>query len=214
MKRCRAVDARGRQGNGDGHTTAAPQPRLEASARCQGDGSSKCPLDFNGKWPLLDPALPEIQGIHQSQGKRMLLDEIKAQMFKAMKEGRVVEKEILRVAVGEITTNAARPGQSGSDDEVRAIVRKLIKSNEESLAVDTDPSRRATLELERKTLAAFLPQTLDVEAIVQALAPVSAAIGAAGNEGQATGVAMKHLKSIGAAVTGKDVATAVKQIRG
>jgi uncharacterized protein YqeY len=144
----------------------------------------------------------------------MLLDDIKTQMFKAMKEGRVVEKEILRVAVGEITTNAARPGQTGSDDEARATLRKLLKSNEESLAVDTDPERRSILELEVKTLAAFLPQNLDVDAIVQALEPVRSAIAAAGNEGQATGVAMKHLKAAGAVVTGKDVSSAVKQIRG
>jgi len=52
-----------------------------------------------------------------------------------------------------------------------------------------------------------------VEDIVSALAPVHAAIKAAGNEGQATGVAMKHLKSSGATVNGKDVAEAVKRVR-
>jgi uncharacterized protein YqeY len=172
-------------------------------------------VDFDGWFRRLDPTLSQIQGLpSKAKGKRMLLDDIKAQMFKAMKEGRVVEKEILRVAMGEITTNAARPGQTGSDDEVRAILRKLIKSTDESLAVDTDPTRRAALELERKTLVTFLPQTLDVDAIVQALDPVRAAIAAAGNEGQATGVAMKHLKALGAVITGKDVAAAVKQIRG
>jgi hypothetical protein len=42
---------------------------------------------------------------------------------------------------------------------------------------------------------------------------VAGAIKAAGNDGQATGVAMKHLKSAGASVDGKTVAEAVKQIR-
>jgi hypothetical protein len=37
---------------------------------------------------------------------------------------------------------------------------------------------------------------------------------AAGNDGQATGVAMKHLKSLGAEVNGKDVSAAVRQLRG
>jgi uncharacterized protein YqeY len=144
----------------------------------------------------------------------MLLDEIKAQMWKAMKEGRIVEKEILRVAIGEITTNAARPGQTGCDEEVQATVRKLIKSNEESLAVCTEAEARAQLELEVRTLAAFLPQSLSVEAIVMALAPVREAIASAGNPGQATGIAMKHLKAQGAVVTGKDVSLAVAQLRG
>src|SRR6186713_2456872 len=67
------------------------------------------------------------------QSFRMLLDDIKARMFKAMKAGDVLEKEILRVAVGEITTEAAREGRKGSDEEAQAILRKLVKSNEETL---------------------------------------------------------------------------------
>jgi uncharacterized protein len=143
----------------------------------------------------------------------MLLDEIKARMFKAMKEGRIIEKEILRVAVGEITTNAARAGATGSDEESQAILRKLIKSNQETLAIVEDAAQRADLELENRTLAELLPQSLSVEEIVVALATVKDAIVAAGNVGQATGIAMKQLKSAGAVVGGKDVAAAVQLLR-
>jgi uncharacterized protein len=143
----------------------------------------------------------------------MLLDEIKAAMFKAMKEGRTVDKEILRVVVGEVTTNAARPGMTGGDDEAQGIIRKLVKSNQETLAVSEDPAQRATLEQEIRTLEAFLPQSLGVEQIVEALASVQDAIRAAGNDGQATGIAMKQLKAAGAVVNGKDVSAAVKQMR-
>ncbi len=143
----------------------------------------------------------------------MLVDEIKARMFRAMKAGNVVEKEILRVAIGEITTDSAREGRRGDDDEARAIVRKLIKSNDESLASGPPAERRAVLEEENRILAEFLPKSLGVDEIVSALTPVHAAIKAAGNEGQATGVAMKHLKSSGAAVNGKDVAAAVQRVR-
>ncbi|HEX6273858.1 MAG TPA: GatB/YqeY domain-containing protein [Polyangiaceae bacterium] len=144
----------------------------------------------------------------------MLLDAIKAQMFKAMKAGNTVEKEILRVAVGEITTDRAREGRTGSDDETHAILRKLIKSNDESIAAGLDDEKKATLEQENRILSEFLPKSLDVDAIVLALAPVADAVKSAGNEGQATGVAMKHLKSTGAVVQGKDVAAAVKKLRG
>jgi uncharacterized protein YqeY len=144
----------------------------------------------------------------------MLVDAIKARMFKAMKAGNTVEKEILRVAVGEITTEAAREGRTGSDEEAQAILRKLIKSNDESIAASEDSSKKATLEEENRILSDFLPKSLDVDAIVAALAAVAAAVKAAGNEGQATGVAMKHLKGSGAVVQGKDVAQAVKRIRG
>jgi uncharacterized protein YqeY len=144
----------------------------------------------------------------------MLLDEIKAQMFKAMKAGAIVEKEILRVAVGEITTEQAREGRKGNDEESQAILRKLIKSNEESLAVSEDPDKRAVLEEEVRVLLSFLPKSLGVDEIVAALAPVVEAVRAAGTDGQATGVAMKHLKSSGAVVGGKDVGEAVKKLRG
>jgi uncharacterized protein YqeY len=143
----------------------------------------------------------------------MLLDEIKARMFQAMKSGKAVEREILRVAVGEITTDREREGRSGSDDEARAILKKIVKSNEESLALVEDATQKAVLLEEVAVLSAFLPKSLGVEEIVQALAPVHAALKNAGNDGQATGVAMKHLKAQGLGVSGKDVAEAVKRLR-
>lgn len=144
----------------------------------------------------------------------MLLDQIKAKMFEAMKAGDTVAKEILRVAVGEITTEAARPGRKGDDEESQAILRKLIKSNEETLGSGVDGERRAALEKENAILAGFLPQSLDADAIALALAGVADAIKAAANDGAATGVAMKELKKAGAVVNGKDVSAAVKKLRG
>jgi uncharacterized protein YqeY len=143
-----------------------------------------------------------------------LVDQIKARMFQAMKAGNSVEKEILRVAMGEITTDAARPGKKGDDDEAQAILKKLVKSNEESLQASADEAQKATLRAEIEVLNAFLPKSLGVDEIVAALAPVAEAVKAAGNDGQATGVAMKHLKSLGAVVNGKDVSAAVRTLRG
>lgn len=143
-----------------------------------------------------------------------LLDQIKAQMFQAMKAGRTVEKEILKVAMGEITTDAARADKKGDDAETLVILKKLVKSNEESIAASQDETQKATLRAEIEVLNAFLPKSLGLAEIVTALAPVSDAVKAAGNDGQATGVAMKHLKSLGAEVNGKDVSAAVRQLRG
>jgi uncharacterized protein len=143
-----------------------------------------------------------------------LLDQIKARMFQAMKAGNAVEKEILKVAMGEITTDAARPGKKGDDEEAQAILKKLVKSNEETLAMSEDEAQKQTLRTEIEVLLSYLPKTLGVPEIVAALAPVADAVKAAGNDGQATGVAMKHLKSLGAEVNGKDVSTAVRQMRG
>ena len=143
----------------------------------------------------------------------MLVDQIKARMFQAIKAGAHLEKEILRVAVGEITTEAARPGRQGSDEEAQAILRKLVKSNEETLGSTTDEEQRTTLLKENEILAGFLPKSLTSEEILAALSPVIEQIKAAGNDGQATGVAMKQLKSTGAIVNGKDVSAAIKELR-
>ncbi len=142
-----------------------------------------------------------------------LVDQIKARMFAAMKAGNTVEKEILRVAMGEITTDAARPGKKGDDEESQAILKKLVKSNEESLAASQDETQKATLRAEIEVLNGFLPKALGLPEIVAALAPVAEAVKTAGNDGQATGVAMKHLKTLGAVVNGKDVSAAVRQLR-
>lgn len=135
-------------------------------------------------------------------------------MFAAMKSGNVTEREILKVAMGEITTDAARPGKKGDDAESEAILRKLVKSNEESIEASQDEAQKTQLRAEIEVLATFLPKSLGVPEIVAALAPVAEAVKAAGNDGQATGVAMKHLKTLGANVNGKDVSAAVRQLRG
>jgi len=143
----------------------------------------------------------------------MLSDQIKARMFQAIKAKADVEKEILRVAMGEITTEAARPGRVGSDEEVQAILRKLVKSNEETLASTTEADKRAVLTQEIEILSAFLPKSMGPEEILAALAPVVEQIKAAGNDGQATGIAMKQLKAAGAVVNGKDVTAVIKDLR-
>jgi uncharacterized protein len=142
----------------------------------------------------------------------MLADEIKQRVMQAMKAKNTIEKEILRVALGEIQTIEARTGPM-SDDDMLGVVRKLVKSNRETLAVSESAEQKAQLEEEIRVLESLLPKTLGVAQIVERLDTVKEAIKAAGNDGQATGVAMKHLKSEGASVSGKDVAEAVKQMR-
>jgi len=142
-----------------------------------------------------------------------LLDQIKARMFQAMKSGNVTEREILKVAMGEITTDAARVGRKGDDDEAQGILKKLVKSNQETIEASQDETQKAQLRAEIDVLNTFLPKSLGVPEIVAALAPVADGVKAAGNDGQATGVAMKHLKSLGAEVNGKDVSAAVRQLR-
>ena len=143
----------------------------------------------------------------------MLIDDIKARIMQAMKAGNTIEKDILRLAVGEVQTAAARGAADLTDEGVSAIVRKLIKSDEETLALTTDSDRKETLGKEIVVLKSLLPQGLDVEAIMTALVPVREAIRAASSDGQATGIAMKHLKPSGVTASGKDVSEAVRRMR-
>lgn len=138
----------------------------------------------------------------------MLLDELKKRMMAAMKAGNVTEKEILRTALGEITGSF-----KSSDEEIIAVLKKLVKSNRETLNLSTDEAQKKTLQEEIAVLQGFLPKTLDLEAILSALEPVKAAIKDAKAEGQAMGIASKHLKSLGAAVESENVKAAVTAIR-
>lgn len=139
----------------------------------------------------------------------MLIDDIKAAMFAAMKAGKTVEKELLRTAIGEATATGEKP----DDAQMTALLRKFVKNNEETQAAAADAATKDKLTQELEILKRFLPQTLNVEQIKAALAPVVDAIRGAAGEGPATGVAVKHLKSVGALVEGKDVSAAVKALR-
>lgn len=142
-----------------------------------------------------------------------LLETIKKEVITAMKAKDTVAKEVLRVAQGDIEMHHTRTGEHMTDDQAQKVVRKLMKSNEETLEHTTDEATAEKLKKEIAILEALLPRTLGVDEIVAALGPVADGIKAAGNDGQATGVAMKHLKPQGLAVEGKDVSAAVKQIR-
>ncbi len=141
-----------------------------------------------------------------------VLEDLKKRLFSAMKAGDVVEKEILRVAIGEIETAASRV-EVFDDEASRGVLRKLVKSDEETLRLEDDPTKRAVLERELEVLASLLPRALGVDDLVPLLEPVRDALRAAANDGQATGLAMKHLKATGVAAAGKEVGEAVKRVR-
>ena len=142
----------------------------------------------------------------------MLVDDLKKRIALAMKDRDQIAKDVLRVALGEIQTQEHRANAPMSDEDAIAVVRKLVKSNEETLASSTG-ERAATLKRENEILAALLPKRMTVEEIVDALAPQREAIRAAKSDGQATGVAMKHLKATGVSFDGSDAAEAVKRVR-
>lgn len=140
--------------------------------------------------------------------------EIQSRIRAAMKARNTIEREILGVALGEIQTAEARKGEGGlTEEETAAFVRKLIKSNRETIEAGPGAEQKTQLEQEIAVLESLLPKAMGTDEIVAALASVGDAIRAAGNDGQATGIAMKTLKGQGAQVDGKSVAEAVKRMR-
>ena len=142
----------------------------------------------------------------------MLRDQLKSEMMQAMKAKNTLEKNILRVALGEVQTAEARSGATLNNDAVVKILRKLVKSIGESRdAASGDEKGRLGQEID--ILRRFLPQTLGIEQIQDALKDVHEQIRTADNDGMAMGVAMKLLNAAGATVDGKDVSAAVRAIR-
>ena len=144
----------------------------------------------------------------------MLLDTIKARITQAVKEKDEAARDVLRLAFGEVQTAEARAERPLRDEEVAAILKKLVKSNDETMALANDEARATTLRHENEVLSSLLPKSWSPAQIVEALASQSEAIKAAKSDGQAMGVAMKHLKASGATVEAADVSAALKSLRG
>src|SRR5690349_2487234 len=95
-------------------------------------------------------------------GGTVLVDEIKKRIATAMKGGDAVARDVLRVALGEIQTAEARKNAPATEEEAAAALRKLIKSNEETLAL-SEGERADTLRKENEILSSLLPKQLSVD---------------------------------------------------
>jgi uncharacterized protein YqeY len=136
--------------------------------------------------------------------------DLQAKLREAMKAKDDLARDLLRVVLGEVSTRRARTGREPGDEEVHGIVRKLIAGNDETRReLERHGQAYGRLARENVYLETLLPKALDPAAIREELEPITADLKGARNDGQATGLAMKHL-----AVQGEDVAAVVKQLRG
>ncbi|OAI46541.1 hypothetical protein AYO44_11160 [Planctomycetaceae bacterium SCGC AG-212-F19] len=147
-----------------------------------------------------------------------LKEKVRQKFEDAKRAGNREDKNLRSVILGDISTAEARSGKDVSDADVEKLLRKMVESNTETVTQlkshhRADDPQVAVLEREMVFLKSLLPQTLDAEAIAKALEPVRAEIINAKSDGQAIGVAMKHLKCLSLSVQGQEVSAAVKQIR-
>src|SRR4029079_17154140 len=97
----------------------------------------------------------------------MLVEEIKKRVAIAVKQQDSVTRDVLRLALGEIQTAEARKNAPLSEEDAAAALRKLIKSNEETLAALPSGDERApVLKREIEVLASLLPAQMNPAQIV------------------------------------------------
>lgn len=120
------------------------------------------------------------------------------------------DRDVLKLVLGE----CQQIMDTMTDERGHGIVKKLIKSNEDCLVhLEPEDSRYVRFVSENRILSDLLPKYWTEDQIRERLVADGIDVKSANNDGQAMGVAMKHLKEIGASVEGGSVKTAVTQMR-
>lgn len=122
------------------------------------------------------------------------------------------ERNLLKVVLGEVQQKSALG--AFTEDMGHAIVKKMMKANEETIPhLSESDARRGKLLEENKILAGLLPQYWSAAQVRQQLEADGIDIKSAKNDGQAMGLAMQHLKKINAPIEGQAVKVAVGEMR-
>jgi uncharacterized protein YqeY len=143
-----------------------------------------------------------------------LVNEALAKSMKQADEMLVKHRNFLRLVKGELQMAEVRQNKPLTDEQQAGVLKKILKGNEETLAVlPADDARCDSLTEENKLLNSFLPKVASNEEIKAALAGVVEQIKAAKNDGQATGIAMKTLKEAKIGCEGNIVKDIVSELR-
>lgn len=127
------------------------------------------------------------------------------------------EKDLLKVVLGEIQRLSSA---KTSEEQCYGVVKGIIKSNEENVMhlakMYDDPNddpRCGKYHKEIQLLQDLLPNYWNKEQIQQELNSAGIDLSQSKNDGQAIGMAMSHLKKIGAPVEGGTVKEVVAEMR-
>jgi len=135
---------------------------------------------------------------------------------------RETERDILRVALGEIQT--VGKGLPVSDEVAENVIRKIVAGIDETLTLSSSPLFSANhkvneplLQEQKAVLEALLPKLWtrdEIEAFfLENESPLFEQIQEMNHEGKAIGLAVKALKEAKAPVNGEDVRAVVDKIR-
>lgn len=137
----------------------------------------------------------------------MIINTIREQIKTAMFAKDSATLGLLRLVLG-----TAQQDGNESDVNVEAILRKMIKSNQQTIDyIKYDHDLTLSLTKENTLLDSFLPKSMSVEDIKSYITENSLDVKSQSNVGAAVGVVMKGLK--GKTVQGGDVKKAIEEIR-
>lgn len=136
-----------------------------------------------------------------------LIDQIRKDMFKASKEGRSFEADILKIAMASVKNEEVKKGESLKDSDVEKILRTEAKKIKDAISQYEEMGRKDLAEEEKKQLEViekYLPELMseeDIKKIVEAKAS-ELEVSSMRDMGKLMGVVMKELngKADGAVV--------------
>jgi uncharacterized protein YqeY len=146
----------------------------------------------------------------------MIIDKIKASIKDGMKAKASDKVALLRLVVGTVQQDG-----DDSDSAVEKVIRKLIKSNKETMDAITEQAQDSEigtpivsddvtkLSLENSMLELFIPKLMTVDEIVTFITDNGFKFS---DNGKDIGSLMKILKCAGMTVRGTDIKAAIKQL--
>ena len=97
-----------------------------------------------------------------------IFNNIKTDMYNAMKAGKKIKSTALRTALSKIKDKQIEKRDSLNDNEIIKVLRSLVKQRDESIRLYIDAGRIDLADnekLEKKYLETYLPNMLDNEEV-------------------------------------------------
>lgn len=136
-------------------------------------------------------------------------EEFMTSLKTAMKAGdkmRVSTLRLMQAAIKDKDIEARGLGKTVSDDDILALLQKMVKQRQESLAIFEKEKREDLASIERDEIAiitSFLPRQMDEAGVKAAIAAAIAETGAAGMKDMGKVVAALKAKHSGQMDFGK-----------
>jgi len=143
-----------------------------------------------------------------------LLENLKNKLTEARRNKQGFEMSLLQTLIGDADLHRAKTGKDVNDDEMEKIIRKMIKGIDETIQlVKQDSSVLPKLKQEKTYVNTLAGEVLSQEQIKVYLQEIKNELVAAKSDGQATGLAVKYLKSKNLKALGNDVGVVVSSLR-